>query len=1227
MMMSIVNTPVAPNTLKAMYMFNSQLFRNEEVRLSTNTMLIGTNGVGKTTTLSLLTFFSTGKQQLFKQDKNQSKSFYDYFFSMNNSFIVYEYEKEEHNVLIAVYAKEGIDKLELHFIALEKDSYNVSDIFNRDTREAVLNRIDEVSISSMVVPISKYLRILYGDSSREDKIYMFSHVANYKTYANLLYASFRNIAIDSTSIKNILLEYAYSKEGMENGGVNLERYSDAISTFQFDYSAIMEWKKNYHSIDLLRVGLGEISIQKARRITTLQKIIREWEWYIELLHGLGISLDEKKNEQNVFLEHRYPESKYDYGKKKKDASQEISTLAYRVKTLLEKNNNYNKDKELFVMINELPKLEIYKSELRKAKSILATLEESSKSIGEGHRLKLEELELNYNATVLANNTFLSEQTAEILAKKLAETNSVSEQIEKAKKEFSIEAMNSEFFEKNKALGEFSIEKKKLELEVFSDESRIKAIKEHEYDMIRLDADLSKAKINEEQLMKSSEAFEERQGKAKEELRLSSDKAFKALDDELQSLNELHLSSDTLYSKIISANLDIKKYTSILKMEVLKSSDFILTSESSGRQIFDFSLSEDTELIDAGETLYQKKKNIENQRKDLRDGLKTAYETLEKERTRYFSEYRKKWQSVKLKKEEIDASKKKHSESIVTIKEELVSTEKVWKNKQDILNKTLDVKILEYNTTSSKLTSEITRIINALSRAEESIKSNLYDEKESLNTANSLCETRNKESKNKHETDVALEKETYTNLLSGTEGVDVAEIEKYSKDINLYQDKIQAIHQWGKTIDEYEAFIVDEWIFYKGLDAELSQKRESFRKIEGEINTKLQALENEKNTLDKELLGLEEKNKLLKKHSGRLNVCREQYETILEGVHSLPSKTESEKLEANFEEDADTLIDSITSSSLRLSEEEAKLTKLMARKWGTFVAKGVLLFYSSPFENAQKIVSADNADEMGVFADKAFQGINLSINAVSDNHGILQGAYGEVKSAISKINKDLEDIGMTKLIKSIQLRQVEKHSGINQSMKILSEYWKLHSDNMQQNLFSNDNSNVHRDKILELLSDFVEKLDGLSGKEKIISVGSLFDLQGKIEEKGNVSVWENGALGKGSDGTRVLIKVAITASLFSIALGGSKDKQIPLLLLDEIGKLHNDNVQKILNYVNSKNAYLVAVQPNNAMAKYFGKAYFFKEVSETQSEIIEYLRRKVPLKMKETLVHETVHPHS
>ena len=370
------------NRLHGIYMFNLGLFGMEHVELNANVMVSGSNGAGKTTFSSFLAFFATGQKRAFHEhNKKPKSSIFDYFFAYETSFLVYEYKKESHNVLVVVYAKENVDELEVRFIAVEDGTYDVKDIFNRDSREEVLNEIDRVSISSTKVRREDYTKVLYGQHTRDTKPYMFSHVRNHATFARLYYASFSNTKINTSAIKNIIVEYAQAKtessSGSTNKSLNLDSHEKSLKSFMKSHSAIMEWENNYPTLGRLKDNLHKMQEAQRQSERVLLKMRRESLWYDELM-------GEYKVEQDI-LEQKISDLETDDDKlkiqqldEKKKAKKKVDDSSEAVSKLEGQKDGFDKNKELMSMIDEVAKKEKLEDD---HESILGTLEILQEKLG------------------------------------------------------------------------------------------------------------------------------------------------------------------------------------------------------------------------------------------------------------------------------------------------------------------------------------------------------------------------------------------------------------------------------------------------------------------------------------------------------------------------------------------------------------------------------------------------------------------------------------------------------------------------------------------------------------------------------------------------------------------------------------------------------------------------------------------------------------------------------
>ena len=108
------------------------------------------------------------------------------------------------------------------------------------------------------------------------------------------------------------------------------------------------------------------------------------------------------------------------------------------------------------------------------------------------------------------------------------------------------------------------------------------------------------------------------------------------------------------------------------------------------------------------------------------------------------------------------------------------------------------------------------------------------------------------------------------------------------------------------------------------------------------------------------------------------------------------------------------------------------------------------------------------------------------------------------------------------------------------------------------------------------------------KRDYISLSDSFELMFRIEENENDTGWVEKLSNVGSDGTDVLVKAMVNIMLLNVFKEGAskrfKDFQLHCMM-DEIGKLHPNNVRGIMKFANDRNILLINSSPteNDALA--------------------------------------------
>lgn len=103
------------------------------------------------------------------------------------------------------------------------------------------------------------------------------------------------------------------------------------------------------------------------------------------------------------------------------------------------------------------------------------------------------------------------------------------------------------------------------------------------------------------------------------------------------------------------------------------------------------------------------------------------------------------------------------------------------------------------------------------------------------------------------------------------------------------------------------------------------------------------------------------------------------------------------------------------------------------------------------------------------------------------------------------------------------------------------------------------------------------------QRKAISLSDSFRLQFRVKENDNDTGWVERINNVGSDGTDILVKAMVNIMLINVFKRRQARKSgdfIVHCMMDEIGRLHPNNIKGILQFANSRNIYLINSSPTS-----------------------------------------------
>ncbi len=225
--------------------------------------------------------------------------------------------------------------------------------------------------------------------------------------------------------------------------------------------------------------------------------------------------------------------------------------------------------------------------------------------------------------------------------------------------------------------------------------------------------------------------------------------------------------------------------------------------------------------------------------------------------------------------------------------------------------------------------------------------------------------------------------------------------------------------------------------------------------------------------------------------------------------------------------------------------------------------------------------------------------------VSKEMGDLTRHESDVDKVIHDINNDFRERNFAGVIKLIALQPVPSADKMVLLMKRIKEFNDENQYAMGElNLFSTANRDEVNEKAVGYLLDFMKSLVD-NPQRQLLTLSDLFLLQFRIVENDNDTGWVDKLSHVGSEGTDTLVKAMINIMLINVFKGKVSRKFGDFrihCMMDEIGKLHPQNVKGILDFANARNILLINSSPTTYNVSDYRYTYLLDKDSKSQTGV-------------------------
>ncbi|WP_417857577.1 ATP-binding protein [Xanthomarina gelatinilytica] len=1198
--------------LNKIVFINSANIPYSEIEIDGNVHLIGDQGSGKSTLLrAILFFYNANKVKL--GIPREKRGFDDYYFSHANSYIIYEVIKE--NVPFCVLAYKVNGKVAFRFF----DSAYKRELFIDDHNRAfeswdhIRNAFGRhIHYSPVISSYEDYRKIIYGDNKGmkpEFRKYALLESQQFQNIPRTIQNVFLNTNLEAKFIKDTIINSLDEDEFV----IDIENYAkNHLRDFESELNDIKIWFKESRKGYVTIRHQAKRVIEKYREFNFLNREKKELAQqlaarmdFIEREKPKLSSLFSKENEVLGDLCNQKENLKEIYKRRERDLSNKI----YSLKNDLDKAKKKQEEYEIIgisEIIEKVTKKEALTAEQKalldeknlltsqfaeihqKFEALISQAQNQHQEFAIGQQAKINEITAIYSderqAIIDQFQTLIDQikedhseevQSAQNMLASIneKEINAKNKKAELRYKTFYAEEINTLKLTKS----ELEKATDKAQVEIVGDKNTLKTTRrEWELETEKLDRENNSA-INQE--IAQQKNFQNKiQG-----IQNKIDQSKSAL---YGWLNDHYPHWENTIGKVIDEE------------NVLFQSDLDpkLAQEESG-SFYGVQLNLNA-LASRVKTVQEYQEEIGGYEKEIEsiqsriEGLNAKKEEhLQKLKNKFGRQIKQLNDAIAQNEYTISQNQQKMKNSEIELREWEVKAEKEKKNQLKQLENSLEELASQKQLENKKLESikgniqrKITLKTNerkaVLETAEKGKEEKIQEIKSSIHQHKTNTENRINQVKKDQESEL-VNKGANTSRLGEIEN-SLSRIEADLKFIKEYEVKVIEYHK-----DKRELFdLVPQW---KTVKTSLEKKQNALA-------------EAHKLELDKVERKIKDQDHQVKALKSRLAVMEEDvsaFENFKKSEIYLDFQVDLvEEENVNNSKTATTLIDELKEKHYKGIEVFKELQQAIALFVGNFAEKNIFMFKVKFNEDDEYLTFAAELkefieeDKINEYEKRVNERFAYIISQIGRETTELNSKEAEIEKIIKKINDDFRNKNFVQAIKEMEMR-MQKSSNV--LVRILIKIKEFNDENSlllgQANLFTSSDSDSKNQMAVDLLKQLVKELERT--KNNTLTLSESFDLQFRIVENDNDSGWVEKLANVGSEGTDVLVKAMINILLLNVFKDSAsrKFKDFKLhCMMDEIGRLHPNNVKGILRFANERNILLINGSPTSQNATDYRYTY-------------------------------------
>jgi hypothetical protein len=1219
--------------LNKIIFLNSAHIPYAEVKLDGNVHFIGTQGVGKSTLLRALLFFYNADKLRLGIPK-EKKSFDAFYFPYPNSYIVYEVMRE--NGAYCVLALKNQGRVMFRFIDAPFDSKWFIDEHKQvygewnQIREQVGKKHD---ISSLVSSYEMYRDIIFGNNRRLElqpfRKYAIVESAKYQNIPRTIQNVFLNTKLDADFIKNTIIRSMSD----EDNCIDLNFYREQIKEFEQEYKDVSLWTKKEKNGEVLVRRMADKVIDAYRTLLNNRRLIGEGRRELnyaervaqELLPQYRLDIQKSEAECNR-VSRLIGEEQEKYGKERDKLSRELGVLDAQLKKTAAKRKHYE---EIHIedILLRVEQETIIEEERKRQVAMKAELEKSYQNVVDKYKALLEQLDMDLRAFRNSKTTLLNEHQAalmtqkealmqewrkaeteirEVFQKKASAMDEIMVQLGQEETVLKIQKANvahenpfaREMKTNEQEFAEFTARKFQVETEIKEVELRIETLRQEAEKELEI-ADLK--------YQASLEGPKKQKADVEAEIRKIQNLLEKSKGSFSEWLDQNRKGWQENIGKVVDEETIL--YNNVLNPQLVADSSSLSSASLYGVSInlaaVERKFRTPKELKEQLAEKEQLRADIIKLQNDLRNQHEEEHKTL---KGKYLLQIRKQNESLHAKKAEM---------------QQLPQTEKKLKVQS------LELKNCLEKWRSQQL-SELEDKQNALVADKVKKEENKRQlEMELQRKLKALQAENNRQVKQETQTFEVFAKDIQTQIEEKQNQVDGRKQELLKAQHDELHGKgmdTQALDAYNKRIAELDAELVfirknrDVVAVYRNDKIELFDQESAVRQERKNKAEALAMIEDKFRQRSKRLQG---QLSVAKTQLDKLQAALKKLEVGLKAVMSFRSDETLCPLESNEIEEKITTKDCLTiveELKRQIYEDGRSLDNFKKQSLqflGMFSAHNTFHFNVSPVTEEEFIAFASNLcefvdnDKISEYQKRISGRYTDIIFRISKEVGDLTRREGDIGKTINDINHDSEERNFAGVIREIALRPLKSNDQLMLLLLRIRDFAEENQFNMgEMDLFSTESRQDVNAKAVKYLLAFMKGLLDEPNRRQL-QVADTFKLEFRIKENDNDTGWVEKIANVGSDGTDILVKAMVNIMLINVfkekASKKSGDFKIHCMM-DEIGKLHPNNVKGILDFANRRNILLVNSSPTTYNVEDYKYTYLLSKDNRAYTKVTQLIKR-------------------